>query len=126
MKATNKEIYIRKVYDIGDSQLRIKDTTLSLILLEIIAKRNNTTLAEIYSKKIFPVGEPVLDLHDENNKLTIVEHIFKKLNALISWKDPTNKLFMIGKLKKRMWLLKEKKKLVIEYDARGLDDSYFI
>ena len=121
----NNRYVTRRIYDLN-ADSKIEDTEFSLNLIEHIAKRNGSNLQEIYSQKIFPMGTPFLDLHDQSNKLVTIEHILKKRDPKLSYKDPNNKVYVIGKLKKIIWKDKEKKKLFVEYDARIQDADYFI
>lgn len=122
----NNRYVTRRIYDLNDPDSRVKDTDFSLDLIEEIAKSNGTNLQEIYSYKVFPAGSHFLDLHDQSNKLTTIEHILKKRDPKLSYMDPNNKIYVIGKLKKIIWKDEEKKKLFIEYDARIQDADYYI
>ncbi|MCP4761132.1 MAG: hypothetical protein GY870_05075 [archaeon] len=122
----NNMHFERRVYPLDDPESRVNDTSFSLDLIEEIALKNNSTLSEIYAQKIFPIGLPFLDLHNEKNKLTTIEHIFKKKDSSLSSKDPKNKVYVIGKLKKIIWQDKKKGTMVVEYHARIQDDDYFI
>ncbi len=122
----NNRYVTRRIYDLNDADSRIKDTDFSLDLIEHIAKSNGTNLQEIYSYKVFPAGSHFLDLHNQANKLVTIEHILKKRDPKLSYKDPNNKVIVIGKLKKIIWQDEEKKKLFVEYDARIQDADYFI
>ena len=122
----NNRYITRRIYDLDDVDSRVKDTEFSLDLIEHIAKSNGTSLQEIFSSKVFPAGSHFLDLHNQSNKLVTIEHILKKRNPKLSYKDPDNKIYVIGKLKKIIWKDEEKKKLFVEYDARIQDADYFI
>lgn len=119
---------VRKMYDLDDLDSIIKDTEFSLDIMEAIAKKNNATLQEIFAQKIFPSGITFLDMYtnETDKKLTIIEHVYKKSNSSLSYKDPKNKISVIGKLKKVMWQDKLQKKLIVDYDARIQDADYFI
>lgn len=121
---------IKKTYELNDNNLRLKDTAYCLQLLELVAVENHATISEIFAKRVFPLGQTlpigVPHLYSKQNPLTIIEHVFMKKDPNLSWKDPENKVFLIGKLKKLIWQDDILKKLFVQYILRINDADYFL